>query len=54
MKACETETAISRTESKGLKEKLMRDMGLIQAVKKTCSISTEVRDQSRAQVLPHP
>lgn len=38
-KACETETAISRTEPKGLKEKLRRDMGVIQAVKKACVIS---------------
>lgn len=34
VKACEIETAISRTESKGLKEKLMLDTGIIQAVKK--------------------
>lgn len=54
MKACEIETAISRTESKGLKEKLMLDTGIIQAVKKSCFISTEVGEQSRAEVLPQP
>lgn len=54
MKACEIETAISRTESKGLKEKLMLDTSIIQAVKKSCFISTEVGEQSRAEVLPQP
>lgn len=53
MKACETETAI-RTESKGLKEKLMRDMGIIKAKKISCFISTEVGEQSGAEVLPQP
>lgn len=51
MKACETETATGRTEPKGLKEKLMLQIGRIQAVNKSCSISTEVAEQSGAEVL---
>lgn len=54
MKACEIETVISRTESKGLKEELMLDMGITQAVEKPCFRSTEVGEQSSAKVLPHP
>lgn len=34
MKICEIETLISRTDSKGLKEKCMLDIGIIQALKR--------------------
>ena len=34
MKICEIETVISRTESKGLKEKCMLDIGIVQAGKR--------------------
>lgn len=34
MKVCKIETVISRTESQGLKEKCMLDIGVTQAVKR--------------------